>query len=223
MRGQLSLPALGLAFLVLTAVVVLGVAVADGAVVSAERDSLDRQAAVTLSDRLVSADGPLTVRQNVVDETALASFDETTLRERYGLTSDTAVRISLDGRTLASTGTVDDGYSVERLVLVRERSNRSLTPAFVAGDSVTLPRRTDRIRLTVDPPSNATVRTVRVGERVVLHDDSGLRGTFTISSSRYETATLSFDSNRTLTRGDVRLTYVPVETQKARLEVTVDG
>jgi hypothetical protein len=223
MRGQLSLPALGLAFLVLTAVVVLGVAVADGAVVSAERDSLDRQAAVTLSDRLVSADGPLTVRENVVDEAALASFDATTLRERYGLAADTAVRVSLDGRTLALTGDVDEGYSVERLVLVRERSNRSLTPAFAAGDSVTLPRRTDHVRLTVDPPSNTTVRTVRVGERVVLHDDSGLRGTFTISPSRYETATLSFDSNRTLTRGDVRLTYVPVETQKARLEVTVDG
>ena len=223
MRGQLSLPALGLAFLVLTAVVVLGVTVANGSAVAAERDALDRQAAVALSDRLVSGDGPLTTRPNVIDEAAIERINRTTLRTEYGLPSDSDARITLDGTKVVSTGPVDGGHSLERLVVVRERHNRTLTPAFAAGSSLTLPRRTDRVRLTVQPPSNQTVSTVRVADRVVLHNDSGLRGTFTVRPSRYETATLSFDSATPLSRGTVKLTYYPVETRKARLGVTVDG
>ena len=223
MRAQLSLPALGLAFLVLTAVVVLGVAIADGAVVSAERDALDRQATVTLSDRLVSADGPLTARQNVLSEASLTELNETTLRTQYGLGADADARVSLDGTTLATTGSVDGDRSIERLVVVRERHNQTLTPAFAAGNRVTLPRRTDRVYLTISPERNNTVSTVRAGDRVVLHNDSGLRGSFTVHPSRLETTTIVFDSNRTLLEGSVRLTYQPVVTRKAQLGVTVDG
>jgi hypothetical protein len=223
MRGQLSLPALGLAFLVLTTVVVLGVTVANGALASADRDALDRQAAVTLSDRLVSADGPLTTRQNVIDESALANITETTLRSDYGLANGTNALITLDGTTLVSTGSVDSGRSIERLVVVRERQRRTLTPSFAVANSVTLPRRTDRVRLAIRPGLNRTVSAVRVGDRVVLQNSSGLRGTFTLHPSRYETAAISFESNASLSRGTVRLTYYPIETEKAQLGVTVDG
>lgn len=223
MRGQLSLPALGFAFLVLTAVVVLGIAVADGALVSAERDTLERQATVTLSDRLVSASGPVTVRRNVFDEAALTALNETTLRTAYGLGADAEAEISLDGTTLASTGDVDDGTSIERLVVVREPQRHTLRPSFRTGRTVTLPRRTDRVELAIRPRSNVSVTTVRTSDRTVLHNDSGVRGTFTVHPSRYRTATLSFDSNGTLSQGDVRLTYYPVETRKAQLEVTVDA
>ena len=223
MRGQLSLPALGLAFLVLTTVVVLGVTVANGAVASAERDTLDRQATVSLSDRLVSADGPLTTRQNVIDESTLEDLNATTLRTEYGLTDEANARITLEGKKMVSTGEVDSGHTIERLVVVRERHNRTLTPAFAAGRSVTLPRRTDRIRLSIRPEPNQTVSTVTLADRVVLHNDSGLRGTFTVRPSRYETATLSFDSTIHISSGTIRLTYYPVETRTARLGVTVDG
>jgi hypothetical protein len=222
-RGQLSLPALAFAFLVLTAVVVLGVAVADGALVSAERDPVERQATVTLSDRLVSADGPLTVRPNVFEEAELTALNETTLRTAYGLGVDADAEISLDGTTLVSTGDVDGDHSIERLVVVRESHSHTLWPAFLTGRTVTLPRRTNRVRLAIRPASNTTVTTVRTSDRVVLHNDSGLHGTFTVHPSRHRTASLSFDSNGTLSQGDVRLTYYPVETRKAQLEVTVDA
>jgi hypothetical protein len=223
MRAQLSLPALGLAFLVLTAVTVLGVAVADGAVGSTERPALDRQAAVALSDRLVTAEGPLTVRANVVTASAVADLNETVLRTEYGLAAGTDVRITLDGNELVSSGSVDDGVSIERLVVIRERHVRTLDPSFSAGNSVTLPRRTDRVTLSITPGTNTTVSTVRVGDRVVLHNDSGLYGTFNASVSSLETARLTFESTGPLAQGNVSVTYYPVETRKARLGVTVDG
>ena len=207
----------------LTAVVVLGVAVADSAVVSAERSALDRQAAVALSDRLVAADSALTTRSNVLDSATLENLTESKLRTQYGLASDSDVAVSLDGNGLISTGSVDDGVTVDRLVVVRERHERTLTPSFPAGNGVTLPRRTDRVRLSIHPGPNTTISTVRVGKRVVLHDTAGLRGSFTVGVSQFETARLSFDANASLSRGTVTLTYYPVETRKARLEVTVDG
>lgn len=223
MRAQLSLPALGLAFLVLTAVTVLGIAVADNAVVSSERSALDRQAAVALSDRLVSTDGPLAVRANVLDASAVAKLNQTSLRAQYGLSADADARITLDGDEIVSTGEVDSDPSIERLVVVEERRNRTITPSFRAGNSVILPRRTDRIQLSIRPSANATVSTVRIGERIVLHNKTGLYGKFVLSVSRLETAEISFESNTSLSSGSVSLTYYPVETRKARLGVSVDG
>ncbi|WP_340099959.1 DUF7263 family protein [Salinibaculum salinum] len=223
MRAQLSLPALGLAFLVLTAVTVLGVAVADNAVVSSERSALDRQATVALSDRLVSTDGPLAVRANVLEESAVATLNQSTLRTQYGLAADADARINLAGETIVETGDVDSTSSIERLVVVEERRNRTLTPSFAAGNSVTLPRRTGRIQLSIHPSANTTVSTIRVGDQVVLHNESGLRGNFTVSVSRLENAEISFESNKSLSSGSISLTYYPVETRKVRLGVTVDG
>lgn len=223
MRAQLSLPALGLAFLVLTAVTVLGVAVAESAVVSSERSTLDRQATVALSDRLVSTTGPLAVRANVLNGSAVPNLNETVLRTQYGLASDADAKITLDGETVVSTGDVDDGPTIERLVVLEERRNRTLTPAFGSGNQVTLPRRTDRLQLSIYPPENTTVSGVRVGNRVVLSNESGLRGTFSVSTSRLETVRLSFESTTRLSKGTVSVTYYPVETRKARLGVTVDG
>jgi hypothetical protein len=223
MRAQLSLPALGLAFLVLTAVTALSVAVADNAVISSERSALDRQATVALSDRLVSTDGPLAVRANVLDASAVAELNETTLHTQYGLAADADVRITLGEETIVETGDADGTSSIERLVVVEERRNRTLIPSFAAGNSVTLPRRTDQIRLTIRPLANTTVSTVKVGDRVVLHNETGLDGNFTVSVSRLETAEVSFESNTSLSRGSISLTYYPVETRKARLGVAVDG
>ncbi|WP_302082518.1 DUF7263 family protein [Salinibaculum rarum] len=223
MRAQLSLPALGLAFLVLTSVAVLGVAVADTAAVSAERPALDRQATVALSDRLVSPDGPLAVRQNVLDASAVETLNRTTLHTTCGLRADVAAEVTLDGETLVATGDTDGGTSIERLVVVEQRRNRTLTPPFAGSNNVTLPRRTNRLDLAIRPSQNITISTARVGNRVVLHNESGLRGNFTVGVSRLETTRLSFESSARLSTGDVSLTYYPVESRKARLGVTVDG
>lgn len=223
MRGQTSLPALGLALLVLTAATVVAVAVADGALAGAERTPLDRQAAVGLSDRLTDERAPVTDRANVFNRSRLSALSASTLRTRYGLAADAAVRVRLDDRTLASDGRLRDGRSVRRLVLVQDRVERSITPAFDAGTAVTLPRRTDRVRLSISPPVNTTVRTVRVNERIVLHNTSGLEGTFTIDVSPYETARIRVAAAGQLSAGAVAIRYYPTRTRKARLVVTVDG
>lgn len=223
MRAQTTLPAIGLAFLVLTSVCVLGVAVANGALASADRQSLDRQAAAALSERLVDADTALTVRANVLDARSLANLSAGTLRRQYGLPSGTQARISLDGKTVATTGDADGGVTLSRLVLVRERRSRTITPTFAGGNRVTLPRRTARAELAVRPQPNVTVTTVRANGRVVLHNGSGLDGQHTVRVSRRRTVEFRFGATARLSRGAVTVTYYPVETRKARLEVTVDG
>lgn len=223
MRAQTSLPALGLALLVLTAATFVGVTVANGALAGAERTSLDRQAAVALSDRLTDGRAPITDRANVLDRSRLATLSSSTLHTRYGLAADAAVRVRLDDRTLASDGRARGGRTVRRLVLVQRRVERTITPSFEASNAVTLPRRTDRIRLSISPPPNTTVRTVRIDERIVLHNTSGLAGTFTVGISPYETARVRVEAAGQLSAGTVEIDYYPAQTRKARLEVTVDG
>lgn len=223
MRGQTSLPALGIAFLVLTAGVVLGVTAAGAALRDADRPALQRQAAAALSDRLVGADAPVTARANVVNASALSTLTATDLRDRYGLSADAAVRVTLDDRTLVSAGDPGGGSTVDRIVLVERRDARTLTPSFDGARSVTLPRRTPRVTLTLRPPPNATVRTVRVDGRVRLHDPSGLNGTYEIPVSTLETARIRFVATGPLAGDDVTVGYYPSRTEKARLGVTVDG
>jgi hypothetical protein len=223
MRAQTSLPALGFALLLLTGVLVVGIAVADGSLLDADRAALERQAAVDLSDRLVAADSPLTERPNVLNRTVVESLDGAALHTRLGLSNGTGATLTLDGRTLATTGTVTDGTTLTRLVVVQTTVERTLTPDFAAANDVTLPRRTAGATVRIQPAPNATVTAVRANDRVVLHNDSGLSGRFDVSLSPYRTTTLSFESQRLLTPGRVTVTYSPTRTEKARLEVTVDG
>lgn len=222
MRAQISLPALGLSFLLLTGVVVFGIAVADGALLDEDRTALERQAAVDLSDRLVASGSPLTERTNVVNRAAVDTL-EGTLRARFGLSNDTSAEILLDGTEIASVGTVTDGTKITRLVVVQTTVERTLNPRLTAKNSVTLPRRTGNATVRLQPRPNTTVTAVRANDRVVLHNDSGLRGRFDISLSPYRTTTLSFEAETFLSSGAVTLMYYPTTSEKARLEVTVDG
>lgn len=222
-RAQTSLPGLGVAFLLLTAAVFVGLVAAEGSLGSTDRAALDRQAAVALSERLTADRASLTTRPNVLNESRLAGLDAATLRSVYGLASDAAVRVDLDGRTLAAAGDPREGRTVRRVVLIETRQRRSLTPVFTGSRRVTLPRRTDRILVTLSPPPGTTVDEVRVNGRVVLRDPGGLGGTYDVAVSPYETTTLRFEATGDLDRGSVRVVYFPERTRPAELEVTVDG
>jgi len=113
------------------------------------------------------------------------------------------------------------GTTVRRIVLVRDRQPRRYAPTFDGGNATTVPRRTEVLRLTIDPSRPTAVDTVRANDRVVLRNATGLRGRFEVDASRFETTTLRFEANRSLDRGDVHVTYVPGRTTKATLEVTV--
>ena len=63
---------------------------------------------------------------------------------------------------------------------------------------------------------------MKANENVVLRNESGLRGDFEVRLSRFETTTLTFETDGPLPSGSVELTYYPAETSKAVLAVTVD-
>ncbi len=222
-RAQTALPGLGVAFLLLTAAVFVGLVAAEGSLGSTDRAALDRQAAVGLSERLTADRAHLTTRPNVLNESRLATLDAATLRSTYGLTDEAAVRLRLDGRTLAAAGDPLDGRTVRRVVLLETRQRSTLTPVFTGSRRVTLPRRTDRLLVTLAPPAGTTVSEVRANGRVVLREPAGLNGTYDVAVSPYETTTLRFEATGDLDRGSVRLVYFAERTRPAELEVTVDG
>lgn len=223
MRGQTDLPALGIALFLLTVTLVIGITTANSALAGAERSPVERATAVGVSDRLVSADAPLTVRRNVLDGDTIPELDGDTLRDRYGVPSEADARIRLAGEVIASTGAVDGGTTVERIVLVERREERTIRPAFERTHTVTLPRRSTNATLTLSPPANTTVRAVWADDHALLLNEDGLSGTFDLSLSPLETTQLRFEALGPLTGEHVRVTYYPPATRKAVLEVTVDG
>lgn len=222
-RAQTELPALAVALVLLTTVLLFGLGAADGALSSAERPSLERQAAVGLSERLTAPSAPVAVRANVLDPAALSALDRGTLESTYGVSPEHDVSVTLDGETVVGSGTPVQGTSIDRLVLLERRSERTIVPEFESDRSVTLPRRTPNATLDIDPPAGVVVRSVRANDRVLLWNESGLRGEFTVSLSRLETKRLSFEVAGVLSEGDVEITYYPAETRKATLSVIVDA
>lgn len=223
MRAQTSLPAVGIAFLLLTGTLVVGVLAAEAALRGGDRQALDRRAAIGLSETLVRANAHVTERQNVLNESALANLTVTDLQNRYGLPPNVSVRITLDGRTLVSRGSPAGGVTVERAVLIEQREWHTVTPPLEKTRAVTVPRRTTAVHLTLRPPVNTTLRTVRINGRVRLHNTSGLNGTYEVPVTTVETARLQFEPVGPLSNETAVLRYEPVETEKGRLEVTVDG
>lgn len=219
-RAQTNLVAVAISLVILTAVAGVSVVVADDALSGADREPGERRLAVGLSERLVAESGPLTDRANVLNRSRVRGLDGARLERLFPAARGHDVRVSVDGDTVARTGDATGGTTVRRVVLLQRRSAATVEPPLRT-DSVTLPRRTPRVRLRIDPAST-TVTTVRANGRVVLHDPGGLRGTYTVSVSRFETTRLAFDASGRLRQGDVRVTYFPARTTKAVLEVTVD-
>jgi len=222
-RGQTSLPALGVALLLLTATTTATVAVADGAFGTAERDALERQAAIALSERLVDGPTRVTSRANVLDERVLRNVTESFLRENLGLSAGSEAALEIDGEAVLRTGSTQGGSSFERIVLLERTAQRVLRPAFDGTRAVTLPRRVARVRLTLRPPSGTSVTRVLAGHRVVLRRPGGLEGNFTVDLSAATTTTLRFDAVGRLPNGSVTLRYAQRRTRKAVFGVTVDG
>jgi len=220
-RGQSNLVAVAMALVTLTAATGLGLALADAAYASAERPADQRRVAVALSERLVAPASPLAARANVLNASAVARFDARSLRSAFPVVGDRPVRVRLDDRTVVADGTYAETRTMRRVVLVERRRAITRTPALGGENAVTLPRRTPRVAVRIDPPPATTVRTVRVDGRVALRNATGLAGNFTLRTSRLETVRLSFEASGPLPPGSVALTYYPATTTKAVMEVTV--
>lgn len=214
-RGQANLLSLAVALVALLSATTLGLVVADGALADAERDPLERRAAVAAADRLVSAPAT-TVRPNVLDRRAIRTVGGNALSALVPPTEGRAIRLRLDDETLFERGDPTGGTTVQRVVLVAVPTTRTRTVTVADGSSYTLPRRTTSVDLVFD--GDSTVETVRLNGRVVLHDPDGLTGRFTVRPSRYETATLVFEGGA----ATVEIANYPLRTRKATLRVTVD-
>lgn len=221
MRAQVNLPVLAVALLVVTTTAGLAFALADDAFASATRDT-DAVDATMLSEQLVSERSPFTSRANVLNRSALASLDAGSLTRSFRVSTDAAVQVRLDDRTIAARGDPRGGATVERVVLVERRDRVTLEPTL-ATNQVTLPRRTTTATLRLDPPDGTTVSTVRANDRIVLYDPGGLDGSYDVRLSRYATVTLSFAADGPLREGSATVSYRTSETTKALLEVTVDA
>lgn len=222
-RAQTELPAIGIAFVLLTAVLVLGIGAANSALTTSERPALEQQAAVGLSDQLTADSSGVTVRPNVLDDSEIESMTVGDLETAYGLDSDHDVRIQLDDTVVAESGDPTDGTTIDRLVVVEKRTDRTLVPNFEDNRTVTLPQRATNPTIEIDPPTGTVVRRVRADDRIVLQNETGLRGSFEISLSRFETQQLRFDTAGSLASGDVEIEYDRIETRKATLAVTIDA
>ncbi len=222
-RAQSNLIALVAGLVALSAAIALALALAGTAFDGADRGVEDRQVATSLSERLVSTESPLTARANVLAGDELEGFAAADLDSAFPVVGNRSVRIRLDDRTLVERGDPTGGATVRRVVLVQREEAITTEPSLTATNdyATTLPRRTSRIELSVDPPDGTRVTAVRANDRIVLRNGSGLDGTFEVSVSRFETVRLSFDVEGTLQPGNVSLTYYPPETTKAVLEVTV--
>ncbi|MFB6194128.1 MAG: hypothetical protein ABEI75_03590, partial [Halobaculum sp.] len=187
--------------------------VADGAVAGETRDPTDGRLAASLADRLTASDARLTRRANVLNATRVGNLTAASLVSRVPALANASFRVRLGDRTLVARGDPDDGATVRRIVLLARETPRTRT--VPAADAVSLPRRTSRIRFDF---RNASVTTVRAGDRVLLHDPNGLSGTATVPVRRTQTIRLTFDGS-----GTVRVTSYPARTRKLRLVVTVDA
>ena len=222
-RAQMNLPALGVALLIVTAVAGMSLGIADGAYRRADREPGERRVAVALSERLVSGENPYTARANVVNGTRLDRLNAARLAAAFPVVEGHDVRLRLGDRTLVATGPIGDAATIRRLVLVRSMEPRTVRISQGPDHATTVPRRTERVTLDVDPPGGTRVTTVRANGRVVLRNESGLEGRFDVRVSRLDTAELTFDAEGPLPPRSVAVTYYPAETSKAVLAVSVDG
>lgn len=212
-RGQATLVAFGVSLLLVAATVGVALAVADGAFTAATRDPTDARVANSAADRLTASDAPLTRRANVLNESRLAELSADRVVALADSLAGTAFRVRIGNRTLAERGRIGEGATSRRLVVVAQTTPR--TRQVNASGSVSLPRRTDRIQFTFQ---NASVETVRAGDRVILHNASELTGTVTVDSRRLATLRLSFDGT-----GTVGVRTYPTQTTTRQLVVTVDA
>lgn len=216
-RGQANLPALAVALLLVGASVAVAVALAGGAFAAADTEPRDTRLASSLAERLVAANGPLSIRANVLSREAVANASGDSCPKT------TDCRVRLDGETVLARGDPRRGETVRRLVLLADTEWRTLDAGLPGEDAVTLPRRTTTATVHLDPPPATRVTTVRANGRVVLHDPDGLDGSYDLALSGYDTVTLAVDATRDLGAGTLSVDYRVETTTKAVMAVTVDA
>jgi hypothetical protein len=159
----------------------------------------------------------------VLNRSHVDDFDRAALERSVPPATEYAVSVEVADEEIASSGAGHSGTRITRLVVIESRESRTLTPDLTTTDAVTLPRRTAQATVAIDPPAGTTVWTVRANDRVVLHNRSGLGGSYAVSLNPYETTELRFQRAGRLQPGNVTIEYDALRSTKESLVVTVDG
>lgn len=220
-RGQATLLAAAVAVVILVGVTVLGVALADDALRSADRRPLERHAARSLADRLVTADAT-THHDGVVRADRMRNLTADDLAALAPAVEDRNVRVRLGNVTLVGTDVVD-GTTVRRVARVGRTERGVERVRLSRRRSLTVPPGVARVRFYVATGNNTTATTVLADGRPVLHADDGVEGTSVVAVSRHDPTRLRVRTATGNATGRVRVEYVRVRTEPAVLEVTVDA
>ncbi|MFB6146403.1 MAG: hypothetical protein ABEJ08_01790 [Halobacteriaceae archaeon] len=223
-RGQANLLAVTVAVLLVVLAVAGAVTAGAGALAGATGSPLDRRAAATLAERLVS-DALLAVRSNVLTARRLAALDAERLRDAFPAYRDRAVRVRVDDRTLVSTGSVRDGAAVRRLVLVATRRRVRRRPSVKGGETVVdLPAGTIAAAVRVDAATgNGSVVRIDAAGRTRYLNRSGLGGTHRVRFEPTEPTRLAVVATEGVAADAVRVVATVERRQPRTLVVAVDA
>lgn len=223
-RSQANLVSLAVALLLLVAAGGTALAIAHGALAAAERDAAERNAATDLADQFVSPGASHVRRRNVLDWNETGALTGEELESTVPAIENRSFRVRIDDRTLLERGDPTDGTTVERLVVSAVDDTREYRLDLEEDDAVTIPRRTEELRFEVESRNETNVSTIRVNDRVVLHDPDGLDGTAAVPVPWTATIRITVDAtapDATVPDATVVVTASSATTAKGRLEVTV--
>lgn len=222
-RGQANLLGFAAAVVVVAAVTVVGVAIADDALADADRQPKATHAAEQLATHLVAADAAHTRGRNVLRAAPSRNLTATALDAAVPPVRGRSLSVALDGDTIVERGDATDGAArVERQVRVERAVERTRRIDLGGRNAVTLADHTGRIVVRIDTERTRTVHTVRADGRVVLHDPSGLSGGYVVAVPETRPLTLGFESDGA-GPGTVRVTWTATNASVGELVVTVGG
>lgn len=226
-RAQANLVGFAVAILVVTTVTVAGGALANDALVDADRQPASTHAAERLAEHLVDADATHTRGSNDLRWSAISNLTASDLDEAVPPVRGRPIRVTLGDEVLVDRGDVgvdsDTGSQaavVERRVLVTRDVPRTERVDVAETDHVVVDDHDGRLVIRVDSAGLRRVTTVTAGGRVVLHEPAGLDGRYAVSVPRQYPLRVTFESSG-YARGTATVRWTARNASVDRLEVAV--
>ncbi|WP_336021771.1 DUF7263 family protein [Halobellus salinisoli] len=227
-RAQANLVGFAVAILVVTTVTVAGGALANDALIDADRHPATAHAAERLAEHLVDADATHTRAENDLDQSAVSNLTAADLDEAVPPVRGRPIRVTLGGDVLVERGSADsdaggESVVVERRVLVTRDVPRTEQVALdEARRVVVLDDHDGRLVIDVDSSGPHNVRTIIAGGRVVLHEPSGLDGRYAVAVPRQYPLRVAFESGG-YGGGTATVDWTARNASAERVEVRVGG
>ncbi|MFD1597703.1 DUF7263 family protein [Halobellus rarus] len=199
-RAQANLIGFAVALVVVTTVTVAGATLANDALADADRQPEATRAAEALAAHLVDDDAAHTRGRNALRAGPVSNLTAAALDDAVPPIRGRSVRVSLGGDVLlereGSDGPVDArAVRIERRVRVVESTPRARRVGLDDRSEVVVDDHDGRVSIHVETGRFRTLTTVRAGGRVVLHDPSGLDGSYDVSVPRRRPLTVKFESS----------------------------